>query len=241
MKQVEDVIREALINHALDNIHDPKNKRILELLSRKDWRYLLFTDRENDHRRLDYTKEADNHPLFKEVFVETKRVFANYFFATHWRMKQVGDWNVYQFGPVNYLNTIYFRFTVGENNGIVFWDMKDSVGNNPITRFKHYPNIIKDTLNKHNYDRLICPLKSGIRGMKATGKRSQALGALLLQCSEIGLSVETDREGGIWVENKYRLIPDYEKEAWVATDEQGMKLHIQSEEDIKILQESLNH
>lgn len=241
MKQLEDVIREALINRALEDIHDSRNIRMLQLLSRKDWRSILFTDEENYAGRLDETEEADNHPLFKEVFSETKRIFANYFFATHWRIKQIGDWNVYQFGPVNYLNTIFFRFTIGENNGIVFWAMKDSVGNNPISRFKHYPNIIKDIFSKNNEDRLICQIKSGIHGMKASGKRSEWLGALLIKCSEIGLNVETDREGGIWVENKYQLIPDYEAVAWLATDYQETELLIQSEEDIKILQESLNH
>lgn len=241
MRYLENVIREALINHALEDIHKPHNQRLLKLLSRKDWRTLLFTVEDHYMNRIDETQDAEEHPLFKEVFIETKQMFANYFYASHWRIKQIGDWDVYQFGPVNYLNTIYFRFTIGENSGIFFWSMKDSVGNNPVSRFKHYPNIIKDILCRHNLDRLICQIKSGTRGMKATGKQSEKLGELLIKCVEMGLNVETDREGGIWVENKYRLIPDYEGLAWIATDLRDIELQIQSEDDIKILQESLNH
>lgn len=134
MRYLENVIREALINHALEDIHKPHNQRLLKLLSRKDWRTLLFTVEDHYMNRIDETQDADEQPLFKEVFMETKRMFANYFFASHWRIKRIGDWDVYQFGPVNYLNTIYFRFTIGENNGIFFWSMKDSVGNNPVSR-----------------------------------------------------------------------------------------------------------
>lgn len=241
VQQVEDVIREALINRALEDINDPKNIELLKILSRKDWRTVLFTDKESYLNRNDETTDADKNPLFKDVFVETKRVFVHYFYATHWRMKQVGDWNLYQFGPVNYLNTIYYRFTIGENEGIVYWDMKDCVGNNPISRFKHYPNIIKDTLIKHKYDRIICQIKSGIKGMKVTGKKSELLGTLLLKCDEVGLNVLTDREGSIWIENKYRLIPDYETVSWTATDLNQSEIIIQSDDDIKLLQESLNH
>src|SRR5690606_32710368 len=96
MRYLENVIREALINHALEDIHKPHNQRLLKLLSRKDWRTLLFTVEDHYMNRIDETQDAEEHPLFKEVFIETKQMFANYFYASHWRIKQIGDWDVYQ-------------------------------------------------------------------------------------------------------------------------------------------------
>ena len=233
MKQadhIDQLLRESLVNWALEDLFHPIKRATLEQMSRSDWHQHLYRDEEEkeamkkwqtpnqkrhalqemirvkgaeqDQLEPDvFTEEVWVQDLLKAIFYALKEAFHGEFEANYWGMRRMNQTGMYVLGPKNAYGDIFFRFKIGVKNGMVYWSMEKNGRKVRPKGFEHVPQILKETVQACGHDLLIRRNSKNYGLMLPTGNQSRKLLIRLRQMKEIAINIGNDAHGTLWIQD----------------------------------------
>lgn len=252
MDKLDQFLREMLIEWAWTDINHPIKQKVLVNMHQPNWMDYLYQDEKPYESKTEIindmtertkeklaTKPKEDEieewlkDVYKAIYFATKKEFASKFETNKWKMKKINTTGMYEYGPKNHWDEIFFRFRIGYKDGILYWDMLNHLGKiNPI-EFRHFPDIITKTIQNLGCDILVRKNSKSFAFMKSTGEASNQLFRLLKQIKDEGMGIGNDAHGGLWIQEgkkkKFRITPLIENKK--------VKLMITNKEtDIKIME-----
>lgn len=236
---IDELLRESLINWALEDIHDGVKRATLEYMSKPNWLHFLYCEeRVKTVKKVElpvYTPAQLLQPavkkplpefeeeewvknLLKAIHYALKQAYHTRFPVKKWGMRRINTTGMYVLGPMNDFGEIFFKFKVGVKDKVVYWDLENHRGKIRPKGFEAVPRVILEVVKAQGMDFLIRKHSKGFGVMHYSGTSSKQALALLVALKEAEVGIGSDAHGGLWLQagkkKRYRL-------AWEARDESG--------------------
>lgn len=236
MSIADEILRESLINWALEDLEHPIKRNVLLNMSESNWRdhlykkTLLKSIEKKNHFSVDEflksfeksQKIEESKPqqedeieewlkvLYKEMYFEIKKEYFKKFQAKRWGMYRINTTGGYRLGPLNAHNQVFMNFKLLYKNGILFWDVSDHRGKVYGRSFGEIPAILSRVVKKQGYDFLIRKNSKKFAIMTPTGTNSSILLNYLRQMKNANLSIGNDEHGNLWIYDEKKKVYEVE-------------------------------